>query len=335
MKENKTDDNYGDMLTLFDKYKNYRINLKEIDLKEYTNQELNHLYYGSNKIISNFSLAYSVALQNLIYGGIDMGDTRHFYGDNIDQDKNPRQYNINISSIVLTLIYANGFGVEKNLDTSIYFALLGAITYVDALKNYASENSSEIFDLCGEQTTWDMVYCSNKLTALKHNVTYLKWLNNLKYSDKELALFYNLKDIAHDYFATKSWNEMGDRSGSIRGILLPQEIDAQIIRFTSTMEDLENKKIIAVSKEEFYVADKELNRIYKQVLEELSGVDDDDITSKKDVVETERAWIKYKAAFVKFAQERYKNYNKETIEYLLTTHRISDLKNVLNPPFSG
>lgn len=89
-------------------------------------------------------------------------------------------------------------------------------------------------------------------------------------------------------------------------------------------EPKDGNEISICLSEEFNIVDKELNRVYQEVLKKYPKY-------KKKLVESELAWIKFRDFECKFQALSYEGGTEENREYSrtlikLTKERISDLK---------
>ncbi|MEN6621415.1 MAG: lysozyme inhibitor LprI family protein [Smithella sp.] len=236
---------------------------------------------------------------------------------------------------ILMTIYANGIGAKRNLDLALKLACTidGAPVEVEGrvqrLAKMRAQNWRENnFSLCDDVSSGYLAgFCANhkekydyiardeKLSGLQ-----ARWT---KADKKEFAV---LNKIAYQYFEVHADKEV-DRSGTARAALYIEDKAFQEDFFIKTLEMLEKKSLPKYSDQQFKDADIELNNVYLQAQKR----DDSDggTVTRQDIKITQRIWIKYKDAFVKFCQKKYPGAS-DSIKTHLTLKRINELKEFIN-----
>ena len=233
---------------------------------------------------------------------------------------------------VLIMIYANGKGVESNLDLATHFACLfdgagaeidGRIKHLTKLKQQG--NFQKNFNICDNITSgYMMAVCADyaQKSSVDKQKKHLEALTlTLKKNEQEQLK--KLLAASSLYFNARIDNEM-DRFGSGAQafmILEQMNLNADMIKL---IDKASKCKVQSQTTEQFQTADKELNKLYKKIQnipnEDFSGI------SKKGIKITERSWLKYKSAWVDFGLSKCPEISKETWETLITKDRIKQLK---------
>jgi uncharacterized protein YecT (DUF1311 family) len=231
----------------------------------------------------------------------------------------------------LIMIYANGKGVEKNIDLAIHFAcqfdaapaeIEGRINHLIKLKEHP--NSKKDFNICDDITSGYMMgYCasleqrSENEQQKKHINAFIKTL-----TISEQKAFQPLQNTSKIYFETRLSNEL-DRYGSgAIAFRITEEIN-----LNNKMIELLNKtiqcKFTSYNFNVYQKADKQLNLLYKKT---QNKPDEDLSITKNDIKKTERTWIKYRNSWVKFGRLKCPEVSEDTWMTLITKERIEQLK---------
>lgn len=233
---------------------------------------------------------------------------------------------------ILTMIYANGSGVEANLDLAIHFACLfggagaeieGRIKHLTKLKK--QKNPKKDFNICDDITSGYMMgVCAGyaQEESVEEQRKHLKALN-LSLKPDEQEQLSKLLVASTLYFDARIDNEMDGSGTGAQGFMI-----LETMRLNRKMIKLIDKamqcKVTSQTSEQYQTADNELNMLYKKTQkkrdQEFSSF------SRKGTKITERAWIKYKNAWVNFGLTKCPKITKETWETLITKDRITQLK---------
>ena len=252
-------------------------------------------------------------------------------------------------SSVLMMIYANGYGVNENIDFAIKEACMtdGAPAEVEdrvnALNDLKSVSENCIksnpapakkcensFDFCNYVTSGALEnYCESIRSAVseQENLAEFKKLIS-KWPEKHQASFDNLDKAASSYFDVHANKEM-DLTGSGWYAFLLDEKDTMTKEFRESVKTFESGKFPAYSAEDFTKADKALNVDYAAALKKIPR-DHGTITgiTKDGIRKTEKAWLNYRDAWVKFAALHYPAVSQQTIETWLTLQRSAVIKEI-------
>jgi uncharacterized protein YecT (DUF1311 family) len=235
---------------------------------------------------------------------------------------------------MLMMVYANGDGVKRSFDVAIKMACeldnasLGETQgRVERLKKYKTENwKGNDFDLCQDSMSGFLQgQCAiheEKSAAVDRK----RKLDSLvaHWSEAERTALASLRVAAEEFFKARASNEM-DLSGTGRTAFYQSEMTSLEDGFVEKLEKAEQGRLPRASTSEFAKADTELNAVYA----DLKRTWEDEVVGSVTVAgikQTERAWIRYRDAWVTFAGIKYPTTNPETWKTLLTRERIKMLR---------
>ncbi len=253
-----------------------------------------------------------------------------------DEMARPREDGPFNGKAILMTIYANGIGAKRNFDLAIKLACLvdgapveveGRVIRLEDLreKNWQGKN----FSLCDDVSSGYLAgFCAdhaNKFTSRKRSRQtdrlQAKWNNADR---KEYGL---LRKTADQYFDIRSENEV-DQSGTARAALSIGETSSQEEEFIRTLEKLEQKKLPKYSDQQFKDADSRLNTVYQKIQDKKDP--EYGTITKKGIRGTQRAWLKYRDAWVRFCAKKYPDCSADSIKTYLTLKRIKELEELLD-----
>ncbi len=253
--------------------------------------------------------------------------------DEMDRDQDDGPFN---GKAMLMTIYANGVGARRNLDLAIRLACEtgGAPAEiegrVDHLTKLRAENwQGNDFSLCDDITSGYMAgFCADHANRFASR-TRMERLERLqsRWSGADRREFALLRKTSLQYFEIHSGNEV-DQSGTARAALSIEDAAAREDDFMETLEKLEKGTFPAYSGQQFRDADAKLNAFYQRV-QKKSDPEWGTIT-KEGIRETQRMWIRYRDAWVRFCGRKYPRYSPDSIRTELTLKRINELEAFLN-----
>jgi hypothetical protein len=267
---------------------------------------------------------------NLYYGFVEKADPVKArlcaFGERSDLGDSPFY-----GKAMLMTIYANGVGARRNFDLAIRLAceiggapaeIEGRVQHIAELK--AQNWRGNDFSLCDDITSGYMAgFCADhreKFESIVRNrklsAIQAKWTKSGKKN------FAALGKIAYQYFDVHADNEV-DQSGTARAALYIDDKASQEDFFIKTLELLEKKSLPKYSDEQFKDTDAKLNGVYKQVQQRDDSVGGS--VTKEGIKITQRSWIKYKDAFVKFCSKQYPEASS-SIKTYMTLKRINELE---------
>jgi uncharacterized protein YecT (DUF1311 family) len=237
-------------------------------------------------------------------------------------------------SSVLMMIYANGQGVKRNIDLSTQLACKS-----DAAPMESGERISHLqdlrkkpvatyqFDLCDDITSGYMQgNCADKDSKIVEAKLEAE-INSLtaKWPQSHQNQFKSLSEAAGTFFETRIENEV-DLSGTARTALQSEEKENLETDFTKALENFENGSLPAFSAEDYQKTAAELNDIYSSIIQSKN----EDLSLGTVTVDkiklTQKAWLRYCNAWIKFAAIRYPNVSVDSWKTWLDKSRIEQLR---------
>lgn len=221
-------------------------------------------------------------------------------------------------SAVLMMIYANGQGVTRNIPLAKRFAcavqgapaeLDGRLAHLDEMAKARAK--AEPFDLCDDITSGYMMgFCASRgADAAKVDRDKRIAALSRNWSAADRAAFAKLRAAAEAYFDAVVDGEV-DLSGTARGAMA-----------VGAREDLENSLVESLAAFErgdlptddaaqLAAADKALNASYAAAMKAAKPVEGEDFSNlgtirPEGIRAAERAWIKYRDAWVSFGAHKY------------------------------
>jgi uncharacterized protein YecT (DUF1311 family) len=236
---------------------------------------------------------------------------------------------------ILMRIYANGEGVEPNHELALKFACddeggaaaeyEGRVFSINQMR--ANVDSGRDFDYCNDVTSGLMQgYCAGRdadIEKRKRNAKLAEYMSS--WTEGEKRSFEKLRLIWEKYLEV-SLNEV-DQSGTGRSAFMTAHTELLENNFASSMDEFNQGKFPTYSKEDFAQVDYELNMIYKKI----QGRTGDQSLSwgtvtRIDIKNAQRAWLKFRDAWVVFANQKYPLVAAVVWKTWLTRERIELLK---------
>ncbi|HBF50080.1 MAG TPA: DUF1311 domain-containing protein [Massilia sp.] len=237
---------------------------------------------------------------------------------------------------VLMMLYANGQGVQRNLQLAKKAAcsaggapaeLSGRLAHLAELAPGKSEAGKPI-DFCDDITSGMMMgYCSS-LGAAQGDVKREREIAAIaaKFKPNERAAFSRLLNSLSRFVEARGGNEV-DLSGTARGAMVVEEEDAQKDAFLAALQAFERGKLPRFSAAQDQAIDRELNTVYVQ----LRRLPAQEYTTIKmaDIQATQRIWLTYRDAWVEFGKLRYPAVPAHAWRAHFTQQRTAMLKALL------
>lgn len=241
---------------------------------------------------------------------------------------------------ILMQLYANGEGVDRNLDFAIRLAceqkdavapveFEGRLKHLDELSKNKKIASGR-FDICDDVTSGSMQgACATRDDEFEKNKREADFREKVvaKFNSKEMAAYYRLKK-ASDHFVEARSNSEIDLSGTARAAFVSAEKTIQQKDFIQSLQATEARKDNRYNSAQFKQADRELNQVYQKVLSQTDTSVWGTVT-KDQIKETQRVWLKYRDAWVEFAKVRYSDVPGNSIAAWFTKKRTHMLKDFL------
>ncbi len=234
---------------------------------------------------------------------------------------------------MLTMIYANGKGAERNLDLAIKFAckldMTGAIEdkyrvlHLAELKQKGWKGDD--FSLCDDITSGFMQgACADieaRFAEAKRNKKLAKLVGDWKEKDK--AAFKKFEQVFERFVKDRVDNEV-DLSGTGRAAFQFEEETKLRNDLALSIEKFERREFPTYTADQLIAADKELNDLYAKI--QKNKTPSWGTTTKQGIKATQRTWLKYRDAWVAFAQQKYPGVSADSWKTWLTRNRVAMLK---------
>lgn len=249
---------------------------------------------------------------------------------------------------ILMMVYANGRGAGRDLDlaTSLACRIHAAPFAVDSRVNHLQRLKKEgwtghDFDYCDDATSGMAGgFCAARDASMA-DAKRARRLRRLmrSWTRKERGAFRPLRQVAGDYATASGENEV-DLSGSLRAAFVIEQEQKLKDSFAGLLERLERGWRPASSHARFDAADKELNKLYREIMNIRTKPDErvpygaaDSLPSttvtKSGIRRAERAWLTYRDAWIAFARVRYPKASPDGLKAYLTWQRIDELRGLL------
>lgn len=268
---------------------------------------------------------------NLYYGFYEKANPEKArlcaYGESKDLGDSPFY-----GKAMLMTIYANGVGAKRNLDLALKLAcevegapaeVEGRVMHLSGLK--AKNWRGHDFSFCDDITSGYMQgFCADhhdKFASAKRD----EKLGDLqeKWTKAEMKEFAVLSKIADNYFDIRADQEV-DQTGSGRAAFTIEELAAQKDFFLKILEELERRTMPQYSARQLTEADAQLNAVYRQI-QKKTDLEWGSVT-KEGIKTTQRAWLKYRDAWIKFCAKKYPGVSAASINTHLTLQRVKELE---------
>ena len=236
---------------------------------------------------------------------------------------------------VLMMLYANGFGVTQDADLAIKYACsvdAAGAEMAARVAHLANLQAGKRFDQCDDITSGRMGSICAWISKEQADKVRLAFLGRLRavLTVAQQPSFEALVKTS-DAFARARGNDEADMSGSA-GVQLA--IDAEAREHEWLRENLaafEKGQFKLPAAEELQLADAELNQAYAHVMQSPETDPDHpgrlhySTVEKTGVRTTQRAWLAYRDAWMRFAAQRYPALDPASLNAALTQWRSKQL----------
>lgn len=237
---------------------------------------------------------------------------------------------------MLMTIYANGVGAARNLDvaTSLACQLGGAPSEEDGRVMHLAKLKAEHwtgtdFSYCDDITSGsaqgfcaahDAAIADAKRKQLFEGVT-------AGWNDADKRAFVGLQKAEKAFVDARAGYEV-DASGTARGAMAVDEEQSQQNDFLDMLRSLAEGKATASTADQLEAADAKLNATYKKIQQTADPSRWGTVT-KDGIRSTQRAWLRYREAWVAFAKVKYPSVSADSIRAWLTEKRTAMLQDFL------
>lgn len=246
---------------------------------------------------------------------------------------------------MLTMLYANGLGVERNLPLAKRFACEydGAPMEVESRLHHLDELARSAdqapFDLCDDITSGMMMgFCAGRdadFAAIRRDSRWTALQSSWTPAQREALATLRAKAKAHfDHVS----HEETDMSGTMRGVFATEAFEALDGALLDDIARFEAGERPPQKARDFASADHALNRRYRETLAKLDagkghdGFGEYGTIMSEGVRTTQRSWLLYRDAWVRFAAARWPKTHADAWKAWLTTERTQALQSLVQAP---
>jgi uncharacterized protein YecT (DUF1311 family) len=238
-------------------------------------------------------------------------------------------------SSILLMLYANGFGVERNLDLCIRLACAnveGATAEIEGriehLKEIKAAHSRDTFDICDDITSGLMMGMCESIRSELAKVNRENKIDSIikNWSQKDRRAYGQLRKVASDFFEERTGWEV-DLSGTARAMFEIEESDALEDDFQKHVSNSDNCAFKKYSQQDYIKTDKLLNDLYLKIMG--SKEFEWGTVTKEGIKKTQRKWIQYRDAWATFAKVKCAQVDENSLKTIITKERIEQLKGFL------
>ncbi len=243
---------------------------------------------------------------------------------------------------VLMMLYANGFGVKRNLELAMKYAcsdggapaeVEGRVSHLASLIENGNppEEGGKVFDVCDDITSGMMMgLCTAWSERQKERVRSSRLAAIVSSWDSSQRVVFEKLQTSESDFAEAVGRRETDQMGTARGELVLEAEAAERDMFVSDIEQYEDGVFPSFSEGEFKELDKQINQTYKKLMRSKTTGEYERLgfttVTKSDVRETQRLWLKYRDAWVALGRSRYPSVSAYSWKALLTQRRIKQLE---------
>ncbi len=246
-------------------------------------------------------------------------------------------------SATLLTLYANGQGVERDFDLARRFAceaggapaeVEGRLEHLQAMQDSGDEDGR--FDFCDDITSGYMTgFCADRDARKSAAARDEKWQALLAtWSAADRAAWARLQTAAQAFFEARVEGEV-DTSGTARGAFIVGEREALAEQLFDNVAAFERGELPDGTTDDLQAADAQLNTSYAVARKAAAPDNADDIfgplgsISPDGIRDAERAWIKYRDAWVVFGAQRYPDVAAEAWLTYFTRERDKQLRELV------
>ena len=237
-------------------------------------------------------------------------------------------------SAMLAVLYANGNGVTRDLAMAQKFAceaegapaeISGRLEHLDSLDREGASGGR--FTFCDDITSGFMEgFCSAYSSELRDQRRAAA-LHDMRshFTPNQRSAFDRVLTAEAAYAEAHGRGEV-DQSGTARAMFEIDAEDSVKDDFLEALQSFETGKLPASSPEDYAVADRNLNATYRAIMSKADESKNGYGAVQPDGIrDAERAWLRYRDAWIAFAKLRYPAVPAEAWLSLLTKDRTSVL----------
>jgi hypothetical protein len=232
---------------------------------------------------------------------------------------------------MLMTIYANGLGAKRDLDVAIHLACgiegapmesHGRVTHLAELK--AKGWKGQDFNYCDDVTSGlAMGYCASheaRMAGARREAALAAMASGWTPAAK--PAFERLR-AAHAAYVEAHGSGEVDLSGTARAAMTINAEEALRDELVDVLERLRSGRALPTPASRFAAEDAQLNAAYRKRLEEAGGETYPGAVTKEGVRAAERAWLRYRDAFLAFAAIQFPRVPRDELAAWLTRRRTA------------
>jgi hypothetical protein len=235
---------------------------------------------------------------------------------------------------MLMTIYANGVGATRDLDVATHLAcgldgapaeVDGRVRHLAGLKTKGS--SGRDFDFCDDITSGLAEgYCADHAANLAAPVREARIARLTSgWSAGEKQAFATLRQAQAAFVDRHGAGEV-DMSGTARAAMAIGAEESARDEFVDILERLAAGRAPVFTHARFAAADAKLNRAYRKALAEAGPAESPGAVQKEGIRDAQRAWLRYRDAFLAFAAVKYPRVPRDSLAAWLTEKRTKMLE---------
>eukprot|EP00457_Paulinella_chromatophora_P008506 gb/GEZN01008541.1/.p1 GENE.gb/GEZN01008541.1/~~gb/GEZN01008541.1/.p1 ORF type:complete len:333 (-),score=32.44 gb/GEZN01008541.1/:135-1133(-) len=244
---------------------------------------------------------------------------------------------------ILMMIYANGLGVARNISLAEKFACMGSgLDRVEHLEQLRKNPKVELFDFCDDASvTPELVWCTDihELFEIERRNRTLTNISS-RWTDRERTAFNKLQQASEQFAKLRGEQEV-DLSGTGHFLWMMNEIAIQREDFLQSVQKLEANQAPKYSSSQLTEEDSKLNTLYRIILKKKDFEPQAEFNLVRSTVNrvgiqaAQRAWLKYRDAWVEFAALKYPSYPGHSIAAWFTKKRNYMLQYIITHGAGG
>lgn len=231
---------------------------------------------------------------------------------------------------ILTMVYANGKGADRNLDVALKFAcempgeggdVAGNIYELDRMRR-APANAR--FSVCDHSAGPHLYKSCAILSDRFDQVERAQRISRItsSWSDKDKKAFASLEEAAENFFKARATSEI-----DLRPTFEVQERAFMENGFITKLEQLQKGEFPKYSSVDWRKAGSEMNSDYAQTQKDPDrrwGT-----ATVQGVKNTQQLWLKYRDQWVRFGRTKYPQVSADSWKTWITQERVAMLNSLL------
>ncbi len=240
---------------------------------------------------------------------------------------------------VLMMLYANGFGVERNLDLSIRIACANVWSSpaefkgrIQHLTDMKTELSKGTFDICDDITSGLMDGICHGIRSEITDIQRKERIDSviLKWTTQEKQSYQELRNAADSFFELSNMYEV-DMTGTSRNAMMLDHSDDLDEEFLDKIEKADNCSLNKYLRKDFNETDKKLNSVYSKIKDDTLAIYGS--VTKAGVRKTQRKWLLYRDAWAHFGTIKCPTSTEFWWKTMITKERIIQLQDLVESQY--